>query len=192
MGFLKKQAEKSVEKKRIALDEAISGEEVVLEFTASMVHPKMTSGVHSSRASFGAVAKASPTICLITKSRLLIAYKNVHPEGNKISDAAKLMSEPVNVFISPLDEISDIQMTQFGKAKGMTLTTRNTAYQFVSTDPIPSELIPFLKSSNAEVGRGDIAQSVDVPEQIKKFAELRDQGIITDEEFLEQKKKLLS
>ena len=33
MGFLKKQAEKSVEKKRIALDEAISGEEVVLEFT---------------------------------------------------------------------------------------------------------------------------------------------------------------
>ena len=192
MGFLKKQAEKSVEKKRIALDEAISGEEVVLEFTASMVHPKMTSGVHSSRASFGAVAKASPTICLITKTRLLIAYKNVHPEGNKISDAAKLMSEPVNVFISPLDEISDIQMTQFGKAKGMTLTTRNTAYQFVSTDPIPSELIPFLKSSNAEVGRGDIAQSVDVPEQIKKFAELRDQGIITDEEFLEQKKKLLS
>ena len=192
MGFLKKQAEKSVEKKRIALDEAISGEEVVLEFTASMVHPKMTAGVHSSRASFGAVAKASPTICLITKSRLLIAYKNVHPEGNKISDAAKLMTEPVNVFISPLDEISDIQMTQFGKAKGMTLTTRNTAYQFVSTDPIPSELIPFLKSSNAGVDRTDNAQSVDVPEQIKKFAELRDQGIITDEEFLEQKKKLLS
>lgn len=192
MGFLKKQAEKSVEKKRIALDEAISGEEVVLEFTASMVHPKMTSGVHSSRASFGAVAKASPTICLITKTRLLIAYKNVHPEGNKISDAAKLMSEPVNVFISPLDEISDIQMTQFGRAKGMTLTTRNTAYQFVSTEPIPSELIPFLKSSKAEVGGSDNAQSVDVPEQIKKFADLRDQGIITDEEFLEQKKKLLS
>jgi hypothetical protein len=192
MGFLKKQAEKSVEKKRIALDEAISGEEVILEFTASMVHPKMTSGVHSSRASFGAVAKASPTICLITKTRLLIAYKNVHPEGNKISDAAKLMSEPVNVFISPLDEISDIQMTQFGRAKGMTLTTRNTAYQFISTEPIPSELIPFLKSSNAEVGGGDNAQSVDVPEQIKKFADLRDQGIITDEEFLEQKKKLLS
>ena len=192
MGFLKKQAEKSVEKKRIALDEALSGEEVVLEFTASMVHPKMTSGVNSSRLSFGVVAKASPTNCLITKTRLLIAYKNVHPEGNKISDAAKLMSEPVNVFISPLDEISDIQMTQFGKARGMTVTTRNTAYQFVSTDPIPSELIPFLKSSNAEVGRGDNVQSADVPEQIKKFADLRDRGIITDEEFLEQKKKLLS
>jgi hypothetical protein len=191
MGFLKKQAEKSVEKKRVALEEALSGEEVVLEFTASMVHPKMTSGVQSSRTSFGAVAKASPTICLITKTRLLIAYKNVHPEGTKISDAAKLMSEPVNVFITSLDDIHDIQITQFGKSKGMTVTTRNSAYQFVSTSPIPTEIIPLLKSS-LEDGRAAIVQSVDVPEQLRKFAELRDQGIITDEEFLEQKKKLLS
>lgn len=191
MGFLKKQAEKSVEKKRVALDEALSGEEVVLEFAASMVHPKMTTGVQSSRTSFGAVAKASPTICLITKTRLLIAYKNVHPEGTKISDAAKLMSEPVNVFITSLDDIHDIQITQFGKSKGMTVTTRNSAYQFVSTSPIPSEIIPLLKSS-LEDGRAAIVQSVDVPEQLRKFAELRDQGIITDEEFLEQKKKLLS
>ena len=191
MGFLKKQAEKSVEKKRVALDEALSGEEVVLEFTASMVHPKMTTGVQSSRTSFGAVAKASPTICLITKTRLLIAYKNVHPEGTKISDAAKLMSEPVNVFITSLDDIHDIQITQFGKSKGMTVTTRNSAYQFVSTSPIPSEIIPLLKSS-LEVGKVEIGQSVDVPEQLRKFEELRDQGIITDEEFLEQKKKLLS
>lgn len=191
MGFLKKQAEKSVEKKRVALDEALSGEEVVLEFTASMVHPKMTAGVQSSRTSFGAVAKASPTICLITKTRLLIAYKNVHPEGTKISDAAKLMSEPVNVFITSLDDIHDIQITQFGKSKGMTLTTRNSAYQFVSTSPIPTEIIPLLKSS-LEDGRAAIVQSVDVPEQLRKFAELRDQGIITEEEFLEQKKKLLS
>jgi hypothetical protein len=191
MGFLKKQAEKSVEKKRVALDEALSSEEVVLEFTASMVHPKMTTGVQSSRTSFSAVAKASPTICLITKTRLLIAYKNVHPEGTKISDAAKLMGEPVNVFITSLDDIYDIQMTQFGKSKGMTVTTKNSAYQFVSTSPIPSEIIPLLKSSS-EVGKVEIGQSVDVPEQLKKFAELRDQGIITDEEFLEQKKKLLS
>ena len=191
MGFLKKQAEKSVEKKRVVLDEALSGEEVVLEFTASMVHPKMTSGVQSSRTPFGAVAKASPTICLITKTRLLIAYKNVHPEGTKISDAAKLMSEPVNVFITSLDDIHDIQITQFGKSKGMTVTTRNSAYQFVSTSPIPSEIIPLLKSS-LEVGKVEVVQSVDVPEQLRKFAELRDQGIITDEEFLEQKKKLLS
>ena len=116
----------------------------------------------------------------------------MHPEGSKISDAARLMAEPVNVFITSLDDIFDIQMTQFGKSKGMTVTTKNSAYQFVSTSPIPSELIPMLKSSNAQVGKVEAAQSVGVPEQLKKFAELKDQGIITDEEFLEQKKKLLS
>jgi hypothetical protein len=192
MGFLKKQAEKSEEKKRTALNEFISGEEVIQEFTASMVHPKMTTGIQASRLSFGAVAKASPTICLITKTRLLIAYKNVHPEGNKISDAAKLLAEPVNVFVTSLDDIFDIQMTQFGKSKGMTVTTRNSVYQFVSTIPIPSELIPLFKTNNAAAGTVGVTQSVDVPEQLKKFAELRDQGIITDEEFLEQKKKLLA
>lgn len=192
MGFLQKQAEKSAEKKRAALNEALSGEEVVMEFTASMVHPKMTSGVQSSRTSLSAVAKSSPTICLITKSRLLIAYKNVHPEGNKISDAARLLGEPVNVFITSLIDIHDIQMTQFGKSKGMTVTTRNSTYQFVTTSPNPSELVPLLKSNGMEVGRVAIPQPVDVPEQLRKFAELRDQGIITNEEFLDQKKKLLS
>jgi hypothetical protein len=49
-----------------------------------------------------------------------------------------------------------------------------------------------LKSSNSQVDKVEVAQSIDVPEQLKKFAELRDQGIITEGEFLEQKKKLLS
>jgi hypothetical protein len=34
-------------------------------------------------------------------------------------------------------------------------------------------------------------QAVDVVEQLKKFAELRDQGILTEEEFAAQKAKLL-
>jgi hypothetical protein len=49
-----------------------------------------------------------------------------------------------------------------------------------------------LKSNDTPVDRVEVAQSAGVPEQLKKFAELRDQGIITEEEFLEQKKKLLS
>ncbi len=36
------------------------------------------------------------------------------------------------------------------------------------------------------------AEPVDVIEQLKKFAELRDQGILTEEEFAAQKAKLLS
>jgi hypothetical protein len=36
------------------------------------------------------------------------------------------------------------------------------------------------------------AEPVDVVEQLKKFAELRDQGIITEEEFAAQKARLLA
>jgi hypothetical protein len=36
------------------------------------------------------------------------------------------------------------------------------------------------------------AEQVDVVEQLKKFAELRDQGILTEEEFAAQKAKLLA
>jgi len=35
------------------------------------------------------------------------------------------------------------------------------------------------------------AEQVDVVEQLKKFAELRDQGILTEEEFAAQKAKIL-
>ena len=34
--------------------------------------------------------------------------------------------------------------------------------------------------------------TMDIPTQIRKFAELRDQGLITEDEFQEQKTKLLS
>jgi hypothetical protein len=36
------------------------------------------------------------------------------------------------------------------------------------------------------------AEQVDVVEQLKKFAELRDQGILSEEEFAAQKAKLLA
>ncbi len=35
-------------------------------------------------------------------------------------------------------------------------------------------------------------QFVDIPEQIRKFAELKEQGIITEEEFQAKKRELLS
>jgi hypothetical protein len=39
---------------------------------------------------------------------------------------------------------------------------------------------------------GSAAEPVDVVEQLKKFAELRDRGILTEEEFAAQKAKLLN
>ena len=44
----------------------------------------------------------------------------------------------------------------------------------------------------SRAGPAPPAEQVDVVEQLKKFAELRDQGILTEEEFAAQKAKLLS
>lgn len=43
----------------------------------------------------------------------------------------------------------------------------------------------------AEASPAPAAGQVDVVDQLKRFAELRDQGILTDEEFAAQKAKLL-
>ena len=187
-----KKPNKSEEDKRTKLREMLSGEKVVLEFAASMVHPKMTTGIQQTRTSVGAVSKSSPTICWITETRLLIAFKNVHAEGRKMRDMAKMLAEPINIFITPLGEIYDIQLTKFFKSNGMTITTRNSLYQFVGTTPSPTDLIPYLKDAKTPTSTPESSLSVDVPTQIRKFAELRDQGLITEEEFQVQKTKLLS
>jgi hypothetical protein len=196
VGFLKNQIEKSIEnaleKKRLALGDVLAGETVVIEFSASMTQPKMVSDLKSTRLTLEAVAKSSPALCWITQSRLLVAYKNVHLEGSKISDGLKLIAEPVNVFITSLEEIFDLQVIRFGKSDGMVITTRNSICQFVSTNPTVSELVPLLKPSINKSETKDNSTIIDIPEQLRKFAELRDNGIITEEEFLEQKKKLLS
>ena len=192
MGFLKKQAAKSADKKTAALNDVLSGESVVLEFKASMVHPGRVSGIQSSKVGLGAAMGASPAICWITETRLLIAFKNMHAESTKISDGIKLLAEPVNVYIAPLNEISDIQLNKFGKSNGMTLTTRNAVYQFVLTDPSPSEIMPYLKSSENIVKQTNITAPLDIAGEIKKFAELRDQGLITEDDYQDQKRKLLS
>ena len=187
-----KKPNKSEEDKRTKLSEMLSGEKIVLEFSASMVHPKMTTGIQQTRTSMGAVSKSSPTICWITETRLLIAYKNVHAEGRKMRDMAKLLAEPINIFITPLGEIYDIQLTKFFKSNGMTITTRNSLYQFVGTTPSPTDLIPYLKEAKTPTSAPESSLSTDIPTQIRKFAELRYQGLITEEEFQVQKTKLLS
>ena len=45
--------------------------------------------------------------------------------------------------------------------------------------------------SNISISQGSQASSIDIADQIKKLADLKTQGILTEEEFAVQKKKLL-
>lgn len=75
---------------------------------------------------------------------------------------------------------------------GLLITTLHNCYQFASTNPEPRVVLSKLNQPKQAIKVTIENNLADVPEQLRKFAELRDQGTITDEEFLEQKKKLLS
>jgi membrane protease subunit (stomatin/prohibitin family) len=47
------------------------------------------------------------------------------------------------------------------------------------------------QQNQAQAPAAPVAAQVDVVDQLKRFAELRDQGILTEEEFAAQKAKLL-
>jgi Short C-terminal domain len=47
------------------------------------------------------------------------------------------------------------------------------------------------QQSEPQPSAAPVAEQVDVVDQLKRFAELRDQGILTEEEFAAQKAKLL-
>jgi hypothetical protein len=57
--------------------------------------------------------------------------------------------------------------------------------------PAPDDQGPPPVEAAAPVAAAAPAEQVDVVEQLKRFAELRDQGILTEEEFAAQKAKLL-
>lgn len=182
---------KAVEEKRKALYEVLNGEPITLEFTVLMSQPSMAQGIQASRVSMRNVSKSSPGLCWITNTRLLIAYKNTHPASSKVRDFAKLLGEHMNIFIVGLEEIYDIQVGKFFKSETMTLTTRNSIFEFVSTVPRANEIIFFLKRNAPTEALPPPPPTSDVVDQIRKFGELRDQGLLTNEEFEAQKKKLL-
>ncbi len=72
-----------------------------------------------------------------------------------------------------------------GKSKTYVVTYRTYEQQASPQRPMPSQSAP-------QQAPQPQASSSDVTEQIKKLAELHDQGILTDEEFETKKKELLA
>ena len=58
--------------------------------------------------------------------------------------------------------------------------------------PQKSQPHPQLQQSQTIIQPIKRTQSIDIPEQIRKFAELKEQGILTEEEFQTKKRELLS
>jgi hypothetical protein len=92
------------------------------------------------------------------------------------------MGSTVNI----VNVIKNKQRDMFGgKHKTYTVTYRSSQQPPMQS---PQPTAPAAPAPQEEQASG----SADVPEQIKKLAELRDQGILTDEEFQVKKKELLA
>ena len=205
--YSEEKSDKKRATKRDFLLGSLNGETRLFEFEGEMTHPFYRSGVSDTRITMDGLT-VSPALCWVTETRLLIAYKNTHMHftgGDPLNiiptlgDIGRRMTENLNVYISNLGDIQDIKIfdhtfprSASGREIGLLITTLNNCYQFASTSPEPSVVLQKLNQPKQAIKVTIESNSTDVPEQLKKFAELRDQGIITEEEFLEQKKKLLS
>jgi len=106
--------------------------------------------------------------------------------------AKKLIGYDLETF--PFDNISSIE-----KSKGMMghriaffASGNKSTMKWINKGDVDE----FTNYVNSQIGKKHSAsntqQSDDIPSQIKKLAELRDQGILTDDEFNQKKSELLS
>ena len=81
------------------------------------------------------------------------------------------------------------------RTRGLARTVGRTAV-IAGTATAVSGHVANRQAARAQQGQAQepaapVAGQVDVVDQLKRFADLRDQGILTDEEFAAQKAKLL-
>ena len=84
-----------------------------------------------------------------------------------------------------------------GGKRGKTTDENSIAFaknynEFVKAKDLVTQLIEKASLDNQEVKVEPNQSSDDIPDQIKKLADLRDQGILTEEEFNSKKTDLLS
>ncbi|MEL7664087.1 MAG: SHOCT domain-containing protein [Methanosarcina mazei] len=95
-----------------------------------------------------------------------------------------------------LDEISSINFNRYALAGSIKIHSNNNVINVVDIPP-SEDIEGFVKATNQHIEKYKKQSSqvsnnnLDVAGQISKLAELRDKGILTEEEFTTQKKKLL-
>jgi hypothetical protein len=122
-----------------------------------------------------------PTCIAATPTKVIIVSQNLLGFFNPMSQAT-----------FPYDKISSIAM-ESALFLGVRINVMAQLVTLKMVSPHPQDFVNFvmekINGNSSAVNQSPAA--VDVPTQLKKFAELKETGIITEEEFLAQKKKLL-
>ena len=106
--------------------------------------------------------------------------------------AKKLMGYDLESF--PLTKISAIEMSKgfMGKSINMKMSGNTASMKWIQKGE-PDKLVAYVREHMGEKAPAPAAHSGDdIPAQIQKLAALRDQGILTEEEFTSKKAELLA
>jgi hypothetical protein len=93
----------------------------------------------------------------------------------------------------PLSKITAIEMSKGMLGKKITLKmSGNSVEMKMINDGDPDALVNYIRENMGETAAPALAPAEDIPAQIQKLAALRDQGILTEEEFTSKKSELLA
>jgi hypothetical protein len=122
-----------------------------------------------------------PTCIAATDTKVIIVSQNLLGFFNPMTQAT-----------FPYDKISSIA-TETAMFLGVRIIVMSQILTLKMVSPHPQDFVNFVmeRINRPSSATNQPTVAVDVPTQLKKFAELKEQGVITDEEFLAQKKKLL-
>ncbi len=96
----------------------------------------------------------------------------------------------------PIERISSVDFSSGLMAKSITFVSNNDSIEFTTLGKVENlndfhDKVEDLRG-NISSGSNQNQTTVDIPSQIKKLADLRDSGILTNEEFEQKKSELLS
>ncbi len=93
----------------------------------------------------------------------------------------------------PLSKISAIEMSKgmFGKKINLKMSG-NTAQMTMISQGDPEGFVAYVRENMGEKAAPAAAPADDIPTQIQKLAALKDQGILTEDEFAAKKAELLA
>ena len=94
----------------------------------------------------------------------------------------------------PFEKISSIENFKEFHGLGITINSSGNSLKFKWIKKDQGDVPAFVEYVNSNIGQSQndqIAQD-DIPSQIKKLSDLKDQGILTDDEFSAKKAELLS
>lgn len=142
---------------------------------------------------------AYPGVVFVTDKRMILYYKPLH---DGISDIVSIKDiKDIQLIKEVMTGINHIQVYTEDKLYDFTVAPKQKAFKISTSASVTNAVnkiyraFLFAKNPNGfkkSESEKSTDQSADIPEQIEKLSDLKNKGIISEEEFQAKKTELLS